>query len=262
MSNGELTHDEMAELLGVYALDAVDSEEAAAVEAHLHDCPRCAAEVADHREVAAMLAYTGAPAPEGVWTKIVESLEEPPPEMNLPISTPAPEQPSPQPAPVTELATWRDRRRWIPMGAVAAAFVVIGLVAGVLVSDARDVDAPQELPEFALDDLARAALNDPSSTRVDLKPAGAGTLSAVAAVRPDGSGFLLGNSLPALDESETYQLWGIRGDEAVSLGVLGNSPNAVGFQLDEGFEALAITAEVRGGVPQSENPAVLFGSFA
>src|SRR5690606_4393398 len=83
-------HDEIAELLGAYALDAVEPEEAAAVEAHLAVCPRCAAEVADHREVAAMLAHSGAPAPEGLWSRISASLEEAPPEMELRLPRPGP----------------------------------------------------------------------------------------------------------------------------------------------------------------------------
>ncbi|MER3453386.1 MAG: anti-sigma factor, partial [Acidimicrobiia bacterium] len=63
----ELSHREIDELLGAYALDAVEPDERAAVEAHLRTCSRCWAEVADHREVAAYLAHSGGPAPEGVW---------------------------------------------------------------------------------------------------------------------------------------------------------------------------------------------------
>ena len=66
MSRG-LSHSELEELLGAYALDAVDGDERDAVELHLRECPRCRAEVADHREVAAALAQTGGPAPDGVW---------------------------------------------------------------------------------------------------------------------------------------------------------------------------------------------------
>lgn len=255
----ERSHEEIQELLGAYALDAVDADEAAAVEAHLQTCPRCAAEVADHREVAAMMAYSGAPAPEGVWTKIVEALEEPPPEMNLPISAPGGERPA---APVTDLSTRRGLRQWIPMTAVAAALLVIGLVAGAVFVGDGDGDAPQEQAISTLDDLAREALNDPSSTRVELAAPGNGSTTATAAVEADGSGYLIGTSLPALDESQTYQLWGLRGDEKISLGVLGRRPGVVAFHLDDGLDALAVTAEVAGGVPQSANPALLFGSLA
>lgn len=76
-------HEELQELLGAYALDAVDPDEAAALERHLPTCPRCRNELADHREVAALLGYAGADAPTGVWDRIIASLEEPPPALNL-----------------------------------------------------------------------------------------------------------------------------------------------------------------------------------
>src|SRR5206468_3199328 len=51
-----LGHPDVQELLGAYALDALDADEADAVELHLRDCPRCRAEVADYRETAALAA--------------------------------------------------------------------------------------------------------------------------------------------------------------------------------------------------------------
>jgi anti-sigma factor RsiW len=76
-------HTELQELLGAYALDAVDPDEAAAIERHLPTCPRCRNELAEHREVAALLGYAGGSAPSGVWDRIVASLEEPPPALLL-----------------------------------------------------------------------------------------------------------------------------------------------------------------------------------
>src|SRR5688572_24895940 len=78
-----MTHEQLQELLGAYALDAVDSDEALAIEAHLSECPRCRAEVADLREVAGLLSHAGAAAPEGVWDRIASSLTEPPPPLRL-----------------------------------------------------------------------------------------------------------------------------------------------------------------------------------
>ncbi len=51
----ELTHVEAADLLGAYALDAVEADEREAIERHLQECPRCRAEVADHRTVASFM---------------------------------------------------------------------------------------------------------------------------------------------------------------------------------------------------------------
>ncbi len=82
-------HAELQALLGAYALDAVEAEEAAVLELHLATCPRCRNELADHREVAALLGYAGGSAPGGVWDRIIASLEEPPPALKLTRSLPS-----------------------------------------------------------------------------------------------------------------------------------------------------------------------------
>lgn len=256
-------HDEIAELLGAYALDAVDDDERLAVEAHLAECPRCAAEVTDHREVAAMLAFSGAPAPEGVWTKIVSSLEESPPPLDFAGLT-GTATPAPSPLlPVDELSQRRRRRSSRPLLlAAAAAALVVGLVAGVFIGTNDEPGSQGEFASASIGTVARRVLNDPNATKVVMSSPDDEDITATAAVESDGSGYLLGTSLPALDARETYQLWGIRDEIVVSLGVLGHSPDVVAFHLDPSTEALAITVEAAGGVPVSSNPAVLIGTIA
>lgn len=256
------SHEEIEALLGAYALDAVEPDEAAMIEAHLAECPRCTAEVADHREVAAMLAHSGAPAPDGLWSRIVESLEETPPEMSLPLTASVGTDGA-----VVDLAERRRTGRivrWLPVGAAAAAvFVIVGLVAGILVAgdDGGPPDRADDVALVQLEDVARRVLNDPDAVKVTLS-APEGELSAPAAIDADGSGYLLGSALPALDEQRTYQLWGVRDDVVVSLGVLGASPGVVAFHVDEGVRALVITEEVAGGVPSSSNPPFLVGELS
>jgi len=48
----ELSHVEVVDLLGAYALDALEGDEREAVERHVAQCASCTAEIADHREVA------------------------------------------------------------------------------------------------------------------------------------------------------------------------------------------------------------------
>lgn len=207
-----------------------------------------------------MLAHSGAPAPEGLWSRIAASLEETPPAMALPLPGPAAGDER-----VVDLGARRRRpARWLPLGAAAAAVVVVvGAVAGVLV--ARDDDGTPDRSEdvalVELEDVARRVLNDPDATRVTLT-APDGDLEAPAAIDDDGSGYLLASALPALDPSRTYQLWGVHGDVVVSLGVLGASPGVVAFHADEGLQALVITEEVSGGVPSSSNPAFLVGELS
>lgn len=263
MDDVERTHDELSELLGVYALDAVDDEEREAVEAHLAECPRCAAEVADHREVAAAMAFSGAPAPDGVWSRIVDSLEEPPPELDLQLVGGGPAAVPEQSAAVTPLRPSRRPRLLAPLGiAAGVAVLVLGLLAGVLIGQRDDGPSDAEVAAAAtLEDVARRVLNDAEADKFELRSE-SGELTATAAVEPDGSGYLLGTSLPALDPTLTYQLWGVRGDVVLSLGVLGDSPGVVAFHLDEGVDALVITSEVAGGVPVSSNPPLLVGTVS
>src|SRR5438034_909666 len=83
MSDDRFTHEEVQELLGAYAVDAVDSDEAVAIETHLDECARCRADLAEMREVAAFLAHTGGEAPSGLWDRIAASLGENPPPLRL-----------------------------------------------------------------------------------------------------------------------------------------------------------------------------------
>jgi anti-sigma-K factor RskA len=250
------THDDIAELLGAYALDAVDPDEAELVEAHLRECPRCTAEVAEHREVAAMLAHSGAPAPEGLWTQISASLEEPPPELDLPLGGRS----------TGTVVDLDERRRtsltcWLPVGAAAAAvLVVVGLVAGLVIADDGPGD-PSQVAAPALEDIALRVLDDPTARQATL--AGEeGDLAAAVAIDADGSGYLLGETLPTLDDDRTYQLWGVSDRVIVSLGVLGSSPGVVAFHVDEGIHTLVITEEEAGGVPSSSNPPFLAGEIS
>jgi anti-sigma factor RsiW len=71
--------DVIEELLGAYALDAVDDEERARVETYLDANPHARAEVWRHREVAALLAVGTERPPEGLWDRIAGALEETPP---------------------------------------------------------------------------------------------------------------------------------------------------------------------------------------
>src|SRR5262249_30000919 len=54
---------EMDELLGAYALDAVDDDERRELDEYLASNPRAQSEVQHHREVATYLAWSGADAP-------------------------------------------------------------------------------------------------------------------------------------------------------------------------------------------------------
>lgn len=254
---------EIEELLGAYALDAVEPDERELVERHLLDCPRCRAELADHLEVAAMLAE-GAPAPEGLWARIAASLEEPPPALRLAVAPPG--LASSGDAAVVDLGAERSRRRASRLalalaGVAAAVIVVLGVV--VVRQETRIDDLTKEIASSDLSDAAGAAMGDPATVKTVLTdPSGEGDLTATAAVTPDGTGYLMTPNLPPLPEDRTYQLWGIVGDRVISLGVLGNEPSVSVFQVDPavGVDGFAVTEEIAGGVVSSQNDPTLVGT--
>src|SRR5438445_2008497 len=146
-------HEQLMDLLGAYALDAVDDDERTALEDHLRTCPRCRAEVEEHREVASLLAHPGASAPVGLWDRIVGSLDAAPPPLEL--------------APVVPIAP--ARRRWVPAAAVAVAAALIVAVLGVDVHhQGQRIDRLQAAVADPMTTAYERALDDPSSRVVTL----------------------------------------------------------------------------------------------
>ena len=251
-----MTHEEITELLGAFALDAVDDDERAEVRAHLATCARCRAEVQEHLEVASLLAHEGADAPVGVWERIAGSLEEAPPGLRL---VAAPEA-APDAAPEVPIAARpaRHPRRALVASAVAAAAAVVVAVLGAQV--VRQDDRIDELESALADPLQSAfaaALADPEAEVLELASSD-GTIHLRGAVTPEGVGYLRADELPALGGDRTYQLWGGAGDELVSLGVLGRDPTIVTFEA-AAYELFAVTEEAQPGVVRSANPPVVAG---
>jgi hypothetical protein len=262
-----MNHDEITDLLGAYALDAVDDDERAVVEEHLATCSRCRAEVQEHREVAGLLAQGGGAAPDGVWARIAGSLEEPPPALRLaPVA--ADEPPAPPAGAVgpagadqggREVVPLAPRRTW-PRRLAAVAAVAAAVLVAVLGLEVRDqADRIDEL-QVALDDPAtasyEAALVQPDTRRLELATAD-GTTTLEGAVTADGVGYLRAGPLPDLGEGRTYQLWGVDGEAPVSLGTIGADPAVVTFRA-EGWETFAVSEEAAGGsvAPTSDPIAV------
>ena len=80
-------------------------------------------------------------------------------------------------------------------------------------------------------------------------------------VQPDGTGLLAAQDLPALQDKD-YQLWGVIGDQVISLGVLGERPEVVPFSAAGDLRGLAITAEQPGGVVTSQQQPLLQGAVS
>lgn len=265
----ELTPSELDELLGAFALDAVDGDERVQVEEYLTRSVEAQNEVAELREVAAMLAYSdGGAAPEGLWSRIEGALGAEPPGLVLPIDRARSER-------VRRGATGRrgiGRRSIGTRGAVAlagaavAAALVVGIVVNVEMSrqDERLDQMAASVERDGMRRAAMAAMADPRGRMLQLEPVeGAGTATVV--MMPDGEGFLMAHDVPRLAKGRTYQLWAMTGDAnapaLVSAGVLGRGPEVVAFRAPASAHGFVVTAEADPGVTSSSEPAQLAGAY-
>jgi anti-sigma factor RsiW len=280
-----LSHTEIEELLGAYALDAVDPETASAIEAHLDECVRCSIEVAQHHEVAGLLANSGGSPPaelwDGIagqlggtsnasWDRLAARLEGPDAAdtPNAPVGPVPPGVTAGSSPPASAVVVPLDRARrsrvvTVAAGLVAAAAAVIALVFGVQVDHLHtQVNALQSGSQLSA--AERAALAAPGTRRIALAdPTGTGSPPATIVLTAAGTGFVVNHDggLVALPDDRTYQLWGVVGSNTISLGLLGSHPGIVPFSVaGSPVSAFAITDEVAGGVVKSANQPVAVGT--
>lgn len=235
-----MTHSEIQDSLGAFAVDALDADEKRQIEDHLAECPRCRAELGEYRETAALLADPTDVAPTKLWERIAGTLETAPPGLDL-VRAP--------------------RSRLLTVRAGFAAGVAAILLAGFMGFKVNRLDdrldrVTQAMSANTLERAAEAALMNPKSVRVDL--ASNNDVIARVVVLPDGQGYLIDDKLRPLGPDRTYQLWALSGDERISLGVLGPNPTLSAFKIHGDIQGFAITEEAAGGVgATSADPAAV-----
>jgi anti-sigma factor RsiW len=275
----ELQHDEVEELLGAYALDAVDDEERQAVERHFAECPRCRAEVDAHLEMAGALGNGIETPPAGLWDRIAdrvaasERAEGAPPMPDLAVARTSGAAiggaAAGSAAGVDEVARARaDRASRTPRSVMAlvtvaaAAVIVIALLAINLsrvdnrvgqIQSAVGSQSSQAVINQALANPHRlVSLKSPSGERL-----------AEFVVAPDGRGYMIHSTMPPLPASQTYQLWGFIAGKPISLGLLGSHPSEASFTVagSPGPSQLAVTIEPAGGVSSPDRAPVASGAL-
>jgi anti-sigma-K factor RskA len=214
--------------LAVYAVDALEPNERATVEAHLAGCASCRAELAEHLDTLARLTEAFAP-PAGGLEQLLAGLDAP--------------RHMARPTAITAVPSARERRRrWMRVAGVAAAAAAVAAVVGLALSSLGDEDTD------TLSDLADEALDQPDADVATLAtPEGANVARVV--VTDEGTGYLFADDLPTLAEGQTYQLWQLDGPAPVSLGLVGDGTRPVSaVAVPAGTTTMAISAEVAGGV--------------
>ncbi len=244
------THTDIKELLGVYALDAVDEAERERVDRHLAECEECLAEVDDHRGVAALLATVDQPAPTNLWKRVESAVSN---------------QDSGDTGGNNVIPL--RRRTWVSAVLTTAAAGVFVAVVGVQAAQIRTLrqDVSQANAAISvLEDQIASGDFDRVVSLIAARPDAQTLLldgdagSAVVVLLPDGRGYLVGDSLDPAGAGETYQLWAVHGGEVISAGLMGGTPHTVPIRVDlDSLQALVLTKEQAAGVVVSDQPAAV-----
>jgi anti-sigma factor RsiW len=208
-----MNRDELDLLLGACALDALDDDEVAEVDAFLAEDPAAAEEVAAFKEMVGWLVEPSA-QPSELWSGIHAALDPPPAE-------------------TSRRSIARPVGRVLAIAAALVALIAVG-VATISSEDGTDVVA-----------LAADAREHGAKTAQLRSADGSQRVEVVYA--EDGQGYVLADELHRLPTGQTYQLWAMVGDAAaprpISAGVLGRSVDAAIFQFDGPVVGFAITIE-------------------
>jgi len=236
-------NEHVLEMIPAYVLEALDPQEAQQVQSHLSVCAACREELAHYQQSSAALAWAA-------------SSRMPPVHLRAAILDQARRDRAGHDS--TANTGWQARllaplmRPGFALGALA--IILALLIANLLLS----VELRQ----------ARVALSS-QPLMVEMTPAGeVYTAGGVMIISQGGRyGVLVVDGLPALDESQQYQLWLIREGQRDNGGVFSVWQNGYGYLQVENprpltdYEGFGLTVEPAGGSPAPTGERVLGGSL-
>ncbi|MEM7326225.1 MAG: anti-sigma factor [Actinomycetota bacterium] len=260
----------MHDLVGAYALHALDNEERAAFEAHLETCTRCQDELTALTEAASFLAEGVATDPPGeMRSRVLGAVADQPQESGLDAVAPADVDTDAQAdadvqadvdvdvdTDVDAVVDLADRRRsagrWL-LTAAAALILVAGIGLGVLLA-ARTGGGD------SVDNVVAAA--DARRLQLDGEP---GRLEVVWSAEEDRVA-IIGDGLDDSGGGRIYALWFVLADgsSVAPAGLFDPVDGSVAEVLDvDDIEAVGwgVTIEPDGGSPQPTGPILYIGSF-
>lgn len=239
--------DDIRDLLGAWALDAVDDLERAAVERAIASDPELAAEARELRDTVSRVAEADAQQPPDHLRQAVLARIRGAAQSTASDQRSQPDQP----------ASVRRRPRWQTLAAAAAAVIAIAVPTAIAVDQADRADQAEQQAQQARQAAGSAqqqaeqithALTDPAAqmVREDL-PDGSRTV----AVMGESTALFAAEDMTELHDQD-YQLWVLHDDEAISAGILDWEAGRLTAHVDDLPEdaALAVTAEPIGGSEQ------------
>jgi anti-sigma-K factor RskA len=268
--------DAVRDLLPAYLLGTATPDEVAQLRAALPGCLETDAGAALRADAAAIRAIdalllesiTPVAPPPRVKDALFARLNAAPP-----AADPAPPA-APPSTPISIASAPAVRGRNIPLWAVAAAAALIltniGWLVGWLSTRAELSSAQGQVESLlARQDRALAFMSNLETERVSLQSTADGVQQlATLYWNPDTrEAALVSDALPALSETQTYQLWLIEGDQPTSLGLFAPDPlTGWGWlvfdlsPLSMADAALGISVEPAGGSPQPTTPPLAVGA--
>jgi len=219
----DLSHGEIQELLGAYALDAVDETERAVIDAHLDTCGSCRVELEDHRRLAeTMRRHASRVSP-------LASVESNGSARNGGAVAGHP-----------TVGRWR---------VAVATMIVVMILGGLFVGgEIRFNDADARMQRIELLERAQLAAADPASIVTILRTPRYEAVLTVVSRPAGGDSYAMNGVLPSLATGQTYQLWRVSNGVETPAVALGRRPDAVAFSLPPGVTGLILTVE-RGPAP-------------
>jgi anti-sigma-K factor RskA len=252
-------HEQYAEDLALYALDALRGKDRVRVDEHLTACSACRRELEQLRGDTALLALstTGPRPPQRARQRLLDAVAREPR--------------------VPSLVQTSTRRSWWGMlGWAAAAAVVIFAVSlwrenSVLKGALASASSQAAKSAREMEELRRVAapILEPEAQRVTLVAAKAlpQPQGKVFDLRNRGSLVLLANNLPALPPQKAYELWliptsgapvpaGVFKPDAHGSASVVNPPQLAGAEA----KTFAITVENEAGATTPTMPIVMMGT--
>lgn len=232
----ELSHADIQELLGAYALGAVDERERAIIETHRQTCESCRAELDEHRRLA-------------------EALRRHAPRVSALASA------SSNGSATTSGSVAREgpARRW--MVPVATAFVIVIVMLGGLLAQgqirAHDLEATMNRIELL--ERAQLAAADPAAILTTLRTPSDEPVLTVVSRTAGGASYAVNSTVPQLADGRTYQLWRVDNQGVSAVTVLGARPEVVAFALPSGVTGFLLTIETEIAPSRPTLPAVATG---
>jgi len=246
MPNRDPDHDAIGDLLGAYALGAVDPKERRRIEVHLPSCAGCREELARHRTAVAGLGRLASELGPDQAAHLMDVGEK---------VRAGPHGP-PAPPPARAL----PRRRGVVWGlGVATVILLVVSLATVTVLAGRRLDRVEgRLARAELIEQVVARATDSGTRTARLSTIGGG-LSVEVVALADGTAMVWKNRLPALSPERSYFLWAVVTAQRVPVGRLDSVGRPQVVRVPPGANAMVVTEERSSGPPEGTRIVVVGG---